>query len=233
MPKHRLSKEAADRGRAKSHEPAARRKASETVKRTRRAKQMAFLELIAQVGVISKAAELYKMSRQQHYDWMICDPEYPALFTDARLRFTDSLKYEATVRGRDGLRVYKFYKGQPIKHPITGEPYFEHVYSDALLLAQLKAHCPEEYSDKHVVNHKEDEFDYDSIPIGPGEPEEAFYDFLQKLKKIRVDQVKVTQVTALSIAQRAAEIKAERKQRPRVESDLGNQNIGRQTGEVT
>jgi|SRR5208337_4833623 len=126
MPKHTLTQDAAAKGRAKSHQPAARRKASETVKLTRQAKQMAFLEIIAQVGGISKAAELYKMSRQQHYDWMTGDPEYPALFEDAKFRFVDSLKAEAIRRGRDGVRVYKFYKGQPIMHPEDPtKPYYE------------------------------------------------------------------------------------------------------------
>ena len=128
------------------------------------------------------------------------------------MRHVDKLKREATELAlrETALREYKFYKGQPIIHPMTGEPYYEVTPQVQLLLAQLKAFCPEEYGDKATITHKDERVDLDSIPVGPGEPEEAFRDLMIKIKKIGVDKVQMTQVTTLSIAERAAAIKARR-----------------------
>jgi hypothetical protein len=180
-----------------------------TAKEKRKGMQAALLAAFVHTGTITEAAAIAKVGEATHYDWIAGDPEYAVAFATAKRRFIDSLRYEATIRARDGLRIYKFYKGKPIKHPVTKEPYYELAKSDQMLLTQLKAYCPEDYSDKHVVKHEgpEEEFDYDAIPIGPGEPEEAFADFLEKLKKIGVDRVKMRQVTTLSIQQRAEEIK--------------------------
>jgi hypothetical protein len=42
----------------------------------------------------------------------------------------------------------KFYKGKPIIDPETKKPYFEHEYSDNLLMFLLKAAKPDKYKDR-------------------------------------------------------------------------------------
>jgi len=182
-----------------------------TAAENRRAKQQAFLAVFAHVGTVTEACRLQGILRQTHYNWMADDPDYPTMFKEAKEMFADSLRYEATRRGRDGVRSYKFYQGKPILDPVTQEPYYENVWSDQLLLAQLKANVPEEYSEKHMVTH-EGSGDLMNMPIGPGEPEEAFHALMQQLERMHVNEVKITKVTTLSIAERAAAIKARRSQ---------------------
>jgi len=41
--------------------------------------------------------------------------------------------------GDEGVRRLKFHQGKPVIDPETGKPYYEHVYSDLLLIFRLKA----------------------------------------------------------------------------------------------
>lgn len=115
-------------------------------------KKAAFLAAFRECGNVTLAANAAGVSRRSHYKWMAEDSEYATQFEDAKEAAVDLLEAEARRRATDGLRSYKFLKsGHPIRHPETGEPYYEHSYSDTLLIFLLKGARPEKYRDN--VHH--------------------------------------------------------------------------------
>lgn len=116
------------------------------------ANRAAFLAAFEVTGRIDKAAEAAGVSRGVHYQWLN-DAEYAAAFEEAKQVAGGGLKDEARRRAVEGLRRYKFTKsGKPILHPLTGEPYYEDVRSDALLTLLLKAQFPDEFKDRSSVD---------------------------------------------------------------------------------
>ena len=194
---------------AKAHSPAAKAKHAATRRKTQLVKQAEFLAMFAEIGVIKHVGKALGTVRPQHYEWMRTDPTYPERFKQAQEEFADSLKAEATRRGRDGVRKLKFHQGKPIIDPETKQPYFEHEYSDTLLLAQLKAQCPDEYAERKQIKH-EIPAPAISFAVGPGEPNEAFHALMLALKKMHIEQITVQDATPETIAERAAAIKAKR-----------------------
>jgi len=83
-----------------------------------------------------------------HYVWLHDDEDYASRAQEAWESYTDRLEEEARRRAIDGVKRFKFHKGDPITHPETGEPYFEHYHSDTLLIFLLKGHRPEKYADR-------------------------------------------------------------------------------------
>lgn len=72
----------------------------------------------------------------------------------SRRNWRPSLGDEAARRAQHGLRRYKFTNGgEPIKHPVTGKPYFEREYRDMLLIFLLKAKRPAVYRERHQIQH--------------------------------------------------------------------------------
>lgn len=117
-------------------------------------KQRAFLAAYIEVGRVNVAAKAVGISRDTHYRW-VRNPKYAEAFKMACAMAADEFEAEAVRRGVEGLKRYKFTaKGEPILHPVTGEPYYEHVYSDSLLMALLKANNPEKFGDKVEQTHK-------------------------------------------------------------------------------
>jgi len=209
MAKKRTEKQeqALAKGQVNTRKPAARAKASKTWQDKRQAAQQAFLAAYELAGTITDAAKAASVQRTSHYDWLAQDPKYPALFEQAHEIFCDSLQAEAVRRGRDGVRRYKFHQGTPILDPVTGDFYCENDYSDPMLMKLLQANLPDKYSDRQRVSH---ETALTDVPVGPGTPAEAFHAFMEMLKKAHMNEVRVTEVTTMSIAQRAEEIKARR-----------------------
>ena len=108
-----------------------------------------FLRAYSKSGIISKAAKIAGISRGLHYNTWLNDPEYAKAFEEAKEAAIEVLEAEARRRGLDGLVRYKFDRsGKPIRHPKTGEPYYEIVYSDNLLMFMLKSLKPEAYRDR-------------------------------------------------------------------------------------
>lgn len=67
------------------------------------------------------------------------DEEFQEAMAVAGEIAADILEDEARRRAIEGVRQYKFTKGgEPILHPETGEPYYEHSYSDTLLIVKMK-----------------------------------------------------------------------------------------------
>jgi hypothetical protein len=112
-------------------------------------KQKAFLAAFALTGNVSAAARAAAVNRRTHYEWLE-DPGYAAAFEDAQEEATDRLEEEARRRAVQGVVKFKFHSqtGTPLKHPITGEPYYELEYSDSLIALLLKANRPEKYAER-------------------------------------------------------------------------------------
>ncbi len=106
------------------------------------------MEAYAACGLIGKAAKAADCDRSSHGYWIESDPAYPERFQAAQDAANEVLEAEARRRAVDGMERMKFYKGEPILDPRTGEPYIEHEYSDRLLELALKAHLPEKYVDR-------------------------------------------------------------------------------------
>ena len=114
--------------------------------------QRAALAALPTVGSVSAAARCAGVSRRSVYRWAADDPAFAAALAEAREDAADAIEEEAHRRAVSGVRVYKFLRdGTPIKHPETGEPYYEHAYSDRLLEILMKAGRPEKYRDRSDV----------------------------------------------------------------------------------
>ncbi len=145
-----------------------------TIKKRMEARQTAFLAAFAQTGNITEAAAAVQMDREDHYRWMRGDETYPPRYEVAEQIAADYLEQEARRRAVEGLREYKFHQGQPIIDPRTrkpllddtgkpvinpetkqviyeGEPYFEHKYSDTLLIFLMKGAMPDKYRERREV----------------------------------------------------------------------------------
>jgi hypothetical protein len=112
-------------------------------------KQAAFLAAYISTGSISHAARAAETSRTSHYRWMEESKEYQELFEAAKEEALENLERETRFRAMEGLRIYKFDRdGNPLKHPVTGEAYYEEKRSDVLLIFLLKSLAPEKYREQ-------------------------------------------------------------------------------------
>ena len=92
------------------------------------------------------------MSHSTFYDWSIKDSDFAAAVEESREMHIESLEREVDRRAVEGVRRLKFHQGKPVIDPETGKPYYEHVYSDLLLIFRLKALKPEMYRERHEVS---------------------------------------------------------------------------------
>ena len=111
-----------------------------------------FLTALAETGNATAAARCAGVARSTPYDAAKRDPSFAQEWEEAIEEATDALEIQARKRAMGENISYRFTKtGEPILHPITGEPYYEHVSSDALLTLLLKAHRPDKYKDRSAV----------------------------------------------------------------------------------
>lgn len=111
-----------------------------------------FLVALALTGNVSAACRAVNVSRFTAYLARKTDSAFADEWAEAIEDATDALEEEARKRAMGEGVSYKFdKKGQPLRHPITGEPYAERCVSDALLILLLKAHRPEKYKDRSEV----------------------------------------------------------------------------------
>lgn len=122
----------------------------------------AFLLALASNGNITKAAAAAEVARSWAYTCRTADPSFAEEWDEALEIAADTLEARAWRRANFEDIQYKFTKsGDPILHPVTGEPYYEHVGSDTVLITLLKAHRPEKYKDRKEVTGK------DGAPLVP------------------------------------------------------------------
>ena len=146
--------------------PASRRVASPHA-RGNRDWRPAFLASYAICGTVLTAAEAAQISARTVQREKRDNEAFAAEYEEARLAGAMTFEQEAVRRATQGLRKYKFYEGRPIMIPdpsgATVEeggkqvpamvPYYEHEYSDTLLLALLKRHFPAEYRENSRLEH--------------------------------------------------------------------------------
>src|SRR5262245_47497044 len=73
---------------------------------------------------------------------------------DALEEAADHLQAEARRRAVDGVKKLKFYNGRPVIDPATGQQYYEHEYSDSLLMALLRGLRPHIFGDAVTHRHQ-------------------------------------------------------------------------------
>ena len=98
-----------------------------------------FLELLAEVGNVSKVCEGLGISRFPVYHRRVKNKTFRKKWELAKKMSIARLEDEAWRRAFEGVTKPVFYKGEQIRtaptleHP-KGEPYFERTFSDTLLM---------------------------------------------------------------------------------------------------
>lgn len=103
-------------------------------------KKNAFLAAYAEVGNITRAAEIVGINRNNHYQWMQNDPDYPAMFQEVDRQACDRLEEEARRRAVEGTEKPVFQGGK-----LVGTI---REYSDTLLIFLMKGAMPEKYKER-------------------------------------------------------------------------------------
>ena len=124
-------------------------------------KKRAYLTAYARLGVVRQACVAAEIAHSTYYEWLKNDPVFVDAVEDAREFHIEGLEIAADRRASEGIRRYKFYQGKPILHPETGKPYYEHIYSDVLLIFLLKALKPEMYREGYEVKQSDEEINRD------------------------------------------------------------------------
>lgn len=107
------------------------------------AKKRAFLAAYAEVGTITRAAELAGVSRRTHTNWLNDienGPAYAEAFATAGQQACDRLEQEARRRAIEGTLKPVFHKGEECG--VVRE------YSDTLLIFLMKGAMPEKYRER-------------------------------------------------------------------------------------
>ena len=105
--------------------------------------QTAFLSAYAQTGIISKAAEIAGIHRNNHRHWLKEDRDYVEAFQEAHQEACDNIEAEMRRRAIEGVQKPVFYKGEVCGY-ITE-------YSDTLLAMLANGYMPEKYKQKTRV----------------------------------------------------------------------------------
>ena len=114
------------------------------------ARQAAFLQQYAAIGVISTAARLSGISRSEHYAWLALPVKYPKYakhFEDAHEQACDRLETEMIRRGLHGWDE-PVYGKLPGKDTGSGQVGTIRKYSDRMLEIALKACRPERFRER-------------------------------------------------------------------------------------
>jgi len=94
-----------------------------------------FLASYRETWSITESAKRAGVTRSSHYKRLSRDPRYKDEFEDIEELIRDTIRAEIHRRALDGVDIPIFYQGNHV-HTIKK-------YSDTLLLALAKAHCPE------------------------------------------------------------------------------------------
>lgn len=100
----------------------------------------AFIAALTESGNVTKSCQMVGIGRMTAYDWRREDPDFAAAWDAALEVGIDGLEDEANRRGHDGWDEPVFFQGQEVG--------VVRKYSDALLLALLKANRPEKYRER-------------------------------------------------------------------------------------
>ncbi len=109
--------------------------------RLTRARQERFLKALADTGSVTAAVAVAGTSRSRAYELRRADPAFAADWDEAEETAADRLEDEARRRGVEGVPEPLVSGGKVVRDD-DGQPIAIRRYSDALLLALLKAHRP-------------------------------------------------------------------------------------------
>ena len=74
--------------------------------------QAAFLAAYAQTGIVTKAAEIAGIHRNNHRRWLNEDADYAEAFQESHQEACDNIEAEMRRRAIDGVQKPVFYKGE-------------------------------------------------------------------------------------------------------------------------
>lgn len=120
-------------------------------KRRRGRWEKAFFTCLAETGNVRRSCIAAAISRSTVYSFRGQYQDFRESWDAALQEAMDVLEEEAYRRAVTGLKRLKFEKGKPVIDLSTGEQYFEHEYSDTLLIFLLKGGRPEKFRDRHEV----------------------------------------------------------------------------------
>ncbi len=120
---------------ARARESKPKQKAKSKPKKS--VKQLAFLAAYSETGNITQAAEIAKVCRTSHNDWLEKDETYGARFDEAHEAACDHLESEARRRAVEGIEDPVFQGGIQVGTVRR--------YSDKLLELLLKGSLPQKY----------------------------------------------------------------------------------------
>jgi hypothetical protein len=117
-----------------------------------RERQERFLKALADTGIVSVAVEIAGTSRTRVYELRKHNPGFAAAWEDAEERAADALEGEAWRRAVAGVPEPIVSAGKIVRDD-DGQPIAIRRYSDALMIALLKARRPDKFKDRAVVEH--------------------------------------------------------------------------------
>jgi hypothetical protein len=120
--------------------------------RLTRERQEWFLKALAETGIVSAAVEIAGTSRTRVYELRKRNPGFAAGWEEAEERAADALEAEAWRRAVDGVQEPLVSGGKVVRDD-DGRPIAIRRYSDALMIALLKARRPDRFKDRAVVEH--------------------------------------------------------------------------------
>jgi hypothetical protein len=116
----------------------------------------AFLEALAETGMVGEAAARAGVPRASLYRRKAADPDFAAAWASALEAGLDGLRDEAVRRARDGVEQTVWYRGEPVGTVRR--------YSDQLLMFLLRAHQPAVYREpRGNARAEEEEEEVDEI----------------------------------------------------------------------
>lgn len=112
-------------------------------------RQAAFLIAFVQAGgVVSRAAELCGIPKDNHYRWLREDETYRPRVESAIEEANDAIETEIIRRGQHGYDEPIVYQGKISINPETGKPLCVRKYDTTLLIFLAKAKMPEKYRER-------------------------------------------------------------------------------------
>lgn len=120
-----------------------------TLRLSTRMQQAAFLTALVQAGgIISRAAKLCGVNRENHSIWLREDETYRRRVDAAIEEANDEIEAEIVRRGQHGYDEPIVYKGKISVDPQTGKPLCVRRYDTTLLIFLAKARMPDKYRER-------------------------------------------------------------------------------------
>ena len=105
--------------------------------------QTLFINMLAQTGNVTAAAQRCHIARSTAYYWRQHDPAFAAAWEDAMAEATDKLALEARRRALEGVEEVRYFKGEALDFvpldPATGKGRFDRGLAVEVAVAFLDA----------------------------------------------------------------------------------------------